>query len=253
MFLFTHFTCSIHSENYSTHLALEPFGAFLLQWAFPLYILLLNMNEKPIFRGRNKDMKLAYEDEREVYLYDHRDGLGDILAGILILSFGVGVLTEMFWFSAIWVPLLIPVWRKTKKRVNAGRLSPDELSPSQMKGANTRLLMMVALGSVTLLVGLVFFTLMLGASDLFWLKSWLSTYFELVFGVIMALLLSAVGAINRAGRFYVYAILALIILTSGYLFELHFGISLTLLGGLILVSGLVVLFRFLSEYPEKNG
>jgi hypothetical protein len=198
-------------------------------------------------------MKLAYEEKREVYLYDQRDGLGDIMAGLLILCFGVGLLTEMYWLSAIWVTIMAPAWQKIKKRNDTRGLSPDDLSPPEMQAAKTRQLMMVGLGFVTLMMGLVFFLLILGASDLSWLRTWVFTYFELGLGVIAALLLAVVAAINRAGRFYLYAILALAILSAGYLFELHLGISLILLGGLILISGLVVLFRFLSEHPAKNG
>ena len=109
--------------------------------------------------------------------------------------------------------------------------------------------MMLGLGSVTLLVGLVFFTLMLGASDWYWMRSWLSTYFEVTFSAILALLLAAVGAINHAGRFYFYGILALVVILSGYLFGIHLGISTALLGGLIMISGLIVLLRYTSEYP----
>lgn len=198
-------------------------------------------------------MKLAYEDENEVYLYDPQDGLGDILTGIIILSFGLGLLTEMFWLSAIWVPILIPVWGKLKKRLHAGRLQEEGLTQVTGRPANTRLLMMLGLGSVTFLVGLVFFTLMLGASDLVWLKSWLYTYFELVLGVMAAILLAAVGIINRASRFYLYALLALVLLSAGYLLDIHLGFSMTTLGALITLSGLVVLSRYLGEHPVTNG
>jgi len=198
-------------------------------------------------------VKLAYEDENEVYLYDPQDGLGDILTGIIILSFGLGLLTEMFWLSAIWVPILIPVWGKLKKRLHAGRLQEEGLTQVTGRPANTRLLMMLGLGSVTFLVGLVFFTLMLGASDLVWLKSWLYTYFELVLGVMAAILLAAVGIINRASRFYLYALLALVLLSAGYLLDIHLGFSMTTLGALITLSGLVVLSRYLGEHPVTNG
>jgi MFS family permease len=198
-------------------------------------------------------VKLAYEDEREIYLYDPQDGLGDILTGLIILSFGLGLLTEMFWLSAIWVPILIPVWGKLKKRLHAGRFQDEGLTQATGRPANTRLLMMLALGSVTFLVGLVFFTLMLGASDLVWLKSWLYTYFELVLGVMATILLAAVGAINRASRFYLYALLALVLLSAGYLLDIHLGISMTTLGALITLSGLVVLSRYLGEHPVTNG
>ena len=197
-------------------------------------------------------MKQNYEDEREIYLYDPQDGLGDILTGLIILSFGLSMLTDIFWLSAVWVPILIPVWRTIKKRLHAGRLQDKGLSQATGQAGNTRLLMMFALGSVTFLVGLVFFTLMVGASDLVWLKSWISTYFELVMGIFAAIVLAAVGAINRASRFYFYALLALVLLSAGYLFGVHLSTSMITLGALITLSGLVVLSRFIGEHPVIN-
>ncbi len=197
-------------------------------------------------------MKQDYEDERDIYLYDPQDGLGDILTGLIILSFGLSMLTEVFWLSAVWVPILIPVWRTIKKRLHAGRLQDKGLSQATGQTGNTRLLMMLALGSVTFLVGLVFFTLMAGASDLVWLKSWLSTYFELVMGIFAAIVLAVVGAINRGSRFYFYALLALVLLSAGYLFGIHLSTSMITLGTLITISGLVVLSRFIGEHPVIN-
>ena len=197
-------------------------------------------------------MKLEYEDERDIYLYDPQDGLGDILTGLVFLSFGLSLLTEVFWLSAVWVPILIPVWRTIKKRLHAGRLQDKGLSQATGQTGNTRLLMMLALGSVTFLVGLVFFTLMAGASDLVWLKSWLSTYFELVMGIFAAIVLAVVGAINRGSRFYFYALLALVLLSAGYLFGIHLSTSMITLGTLITISGLVVLSRFIGEHPVIN-
>jgi hypothetical protein len=197
-------------------------------------------------------VKLEYEDERDIYLYDPQDGLGDILTGLVFLSFGLSLLTEVFWLSAVWVPILIPVWRTIKKRLHAGRLQDKGLSQATGQTGNTRLLMMLALGSVTFLVGLVFFTLMAGASDLVWLKSWLSTYFELVMGIFAAIVLAVVGAINRGSRFYFYALLALVLLSAGYLFGIHLSTSMITLGTLITISGLVVLSRFIGEHPVIN-
>ena len=197
-------------------------------------------------------MKLEYEDERDIYLYDPQDGLGDILTGLVFLSFGLSLLTEVFWLSAVWVPILIPVWRTIKKRLHAGRLQDKGLSQATGQTGNTRLLMMLALGSVTFLVGLVFFTLMAGASDLVWLKTWLSTYFELVMGIFAAIVLAVVGAINRASRFYFYALLALVLLSAGYLFGIHLSTYMITLGTLITISGLVVLSRFIGEHPVIN-
>lgn len=200
-----------------------------------------------------KTMIAENDIKRDAHLFPHRDGLGDIFAGLLILSFGLGALTEIFWFSSILVPVLIPTWRDAKKRFARRRLQPDLISAAQRKRAVTAQGRMIALGFTTSLLGLTFFVLFTQGNPLIGLRVWLSTYIELVIGTVATLLLATVGAINRAKQFYLYAGLAFIIFVAGYLFNLHFGISLVLLGVLILLIGLLILIKFLQTHPALDS
>lgn len=198
-------------------------------------------------------MNQANQIDQDLYLYDKQDGLGDIFAGLILLSFGVGILSGMFWLSGIWVPVLVPIWQDVKKRM-ALRRGDIQLSPGRLNQARTRLAMLVAVGVLTLLLGLVAFLLFSEASISPEIKTWLSEYFELALGGFIALLLAVVGAIVRTGRYYLYASLALAVFITGYVANIGIGISMTVLGGVILLVGLFILIQFLREHPiqERN-
>jgi hypothetical protein len=187
---------------------------------------------------------------RDANLSDSHDGLADISAGIIILGFGIGLLTGMIWLSGIWIPVLVPVWQEAKKRL-ARRRGGVAATPAQAARDKTQLAMLAAIGTLTLLLGLVFFMIFSQESFLPGLRIWLQEYFELALGGLAALLFAIFGAINRAGHFFLYAFWAMAILTAGYLFQISLGISMTLLGGLVFLAGLVVLIRFLQENPAQ--
>jgi MFS family permease len=199
-------------------------------------------------------MQQVNEFEQTVNLVDNQDGVGDIFAGLIILSFGIGVLSEIFWFGAILVPALFPVWQDVRKRLAARRLGHGETTPAQVNRAKIRLVLMAVLGLGTLLLGLVFLVIFSQGSFLPGLRTWLQEYFGLAMGGVATFLLALVGAINRIGRFYFYAALALAVFIAGYFLNLGLGISMTLSGALIILVGLFVLIQFLREHPvlERN-
>jgi hypothetical protein len=54
-------------------------------------------------------------------------------------------------------------------------------------------------------------------------------------------------------RLYAYAALAVIAFAGGYWFNLDFPLLFTVLGAVILLSGIVVLLRFKRKYPVLEG
>jgi hypothetical protein len=74
------------------------------------------------------------------------------------------------------------------------------------------------------------------------------------------IMLSSLGAILKAVRFHLYGILELaIFVMAEHLFNLglleHHGIPAAsfLAGGMLVLSGLLILFRFLKKYPLDRG
>jgi hypothetical protein len=202
---------------------------------------------------KRKVMEQTNKYNQETYIYNNQDGLGDIIAGIIVTGFGAGLLTGMFWLGGGLVTVLIPLWIEAKKRFSRRRgvVSP---TPIQLDRNRATLAVVAGLGVLTLLVSLMMFMIFSQESFMPGLWNWLQEYFELAIGGVAALLLAMIGAITRTRRYYLYAVLALAIFTAGYLLKISLGISVMLLGGLIFLGGLVILIRFLSEHPapEKN-
>lgn len=62
------------------------------------------------------------EIERKVWLKTFEHGLWDLAVGLLLLSFGVGILTEFYWISAIVVPVGLLVMRDLARRAIVPRI-----------------------------------------------------------------------------------------------------------------------------------
>ena len=101
--------------------------------------------------------------------------------------------------------------------------------------------------TVLLTLGLVVFTKYEA------LPSWLTTWLRENAGVVWPALLVGLGWLivlaTGAKRLYAYTALAVIAFASGHWFNLEFPLYFTGLGGVILLSGIVVLVRFLRKYP----
>jgi hypothetical protein len=83
----------------------------------------------------------------------------------------------------------------------------------------------------------------------------------MVFGLVVGLGISALGLALKASRFYFYGLLVFAAMVAGELFRDSitavdpFLVAVISAGSIILITGFVVLGRFLSRYPlaAKEG
>jgi len=190
---------------------------------------------------------------RNLTTYDRQDGLGDIFAGICILFAGLSLSIDMPWFGGIMVPVLYPVWKDAKARIRGRRIEGSQSSAPQVNRERQTFIMLALLGGLTFILGLLVFGTMALSSLMPGIHTWLRDYFLLFLGGLAALLFLAVGAVIRHRRFYLYALASLAIFSIGFLFNFSFEITLTTLGAILLITGLFVLLRFLSEGPALDG
>jgi len=190
---------------------------------------------------------------RNLTTYDRQDGLGDIFAGICILFAGLSLSIDMPWFGGIMVPVLYPVWKDAKARIRGRRIEGSQSSAPQVNRERQTFIMLALLGGLTFILGLLVFGTMALPSLMPGFHTWLRDYFLLFLGGLAALLFLAVGAVIRHRRFYLYALASLAIFSIGFLFNFSFEITLTTLGAILLITGLFVLLRFLSEGPALDG
>lgn len=182
--------------------------------------------------------------ERKAYMSYHQDGLWDIFLGAIILAWGVSMMTEMASMSGVWFVVLFPLLMAAKRRITYPRLGYAEVP----RARKSKLQMTILLGIVMLLgvLVLLLWTSQLGSSSL---RDWLRRYFEIAFGAMVAIVLCIMGLIHWIKRLYVYAVVMFLGFAGAHRFNFHMKFSFIAAGAIILLSGVVLLIRFLRKYP----
>jgi hypothetical protein len=190
--------------------------------------------------------------ERQAYLTYHQDGLLDIAFGLSILGIGLIFLTDgSLGFFLSWMPFIL--YLSLKRFVTVPRLGYVEFR-RQRRDTGTFFI----LGLVLLLAIVVGGIILLGALSL-----WEGTASEpgesidqyiwmAVSGVGAVIIVGAVLAL-RLRRLIVYAALTSIMVIAGFLLDLNPAVYLLILGAVVLITGLVMLIRFLRKYPPIDG
>jgi len=185
----------------------------------------------------------------------HQDGLFDVLAGFIVLAFGlIPILDEtrlnpglrqIIILLFYGISVLSVLW--LKRKVTFPRSGLVILS----KKTTSRIW-------ITLLIINVVVFLIFAGAILFTIPIW--EYFgsfqlSIPLGLIFLVMLTVTGVMLKAPRFHIYGIL---VFASFVFFEhlfirglvVHHGIPLAafISGGLIAFSGLVQLFRFINQY-----
>jgi len=179
---------------------------------------------------------------------NYNDGLIDILIGFAIFFAGLFLWSEMVWMVAIFIPIFLPAFQTARKRFLHPRTgNPDHDSQVLAQAQKT-------LFSVTLLLGI----LLLTGIGLFFVfgemsgpvNDWVRQYFLLVIGFIFSGTWVFAAVLLKINRFYLYAIFTLATLITAQITMLPFWLALSILGGLITLVGLLLLIRFVQQYPD---
>ena len=190
------------------------------------------------------------EIERKVFSSYFHDGLWDIYGGFILLGIGLTIVIGwdylMLAFAALAVVLLLFRQRIVRPRLGRVKFSPER----QAKTKKTKLIAVIIL-TFTMLLGVVFFVLFSTNSVPGWLDIWMENYFFATFGGIQALLVAVAAYIVGVRHYYIYAALVFISYVIGGILRSNDmeGIPILIAGSLILISGAVILTRFLRKYP----
>jgi hypothetical protein len=185
------------------------------------------------------------EIERKAYTSYHQDGLVDVFAGLLILSFGLWLILGMVWIGWILWFVAISAYAAAKRAFTIPRIGFVRFSPYRVKALQT---IAVIVFSLTALLGVVAFMQVEGGGAPFWLLFAIENHM-LVIGSSVAASLCVVGYTFRIKRMYAYAVLTLVLFVTGHFlyYSLHYYLILS--GTLILLFGLALLIRFIRRYP----
>jgi len=189
------------------------------------------------------DMK---EIERRVYMVYDEDGLVDIALGSVFLVWGVLLAIGPPFLITLLGPMALGIWYVGKRTITVPRVGLIEPGPkmaNRMRNLALALLLLGALAFVGILLGI------LGDS------SALADYSLGFVGLVVAAGVCGLAYLLQANRLYAYAALLLVAFAGGAALADRitavdmFLVSVILAGALIVLSGLVVLARFLRRYP----
>ncbi len=196
---------------------------------------------------------------KRLLLYLHQDGLFDMLAGLMVITFGLipifdalemgAGLRQIVFLSFYFLEVLLVIWLKrqiTLPRAGLVLLHRDK-----------RIRMSLILLFVNVFIFLIFagsYAINLEIWDMFG-----SYQLSIPLGLVFLIMFTVSGALLKAIRFFGYGILVFIsFVLFEYLFMkgwgLHHGIpaAACISGGIIFLSGAVILRRFLNLYRIEN-
>ena len=177
---------------------------------------------------------------RRVYMSYFQDGLWDILLGLFLLSWGFTVLFDLSWLPGVAFICLFWLVLGIKRKITYPRTGYSR--PVEQRKQMMRL---IVAGVVILLFGvLLFFMAFTGGAPEFLYK-----YFELIFGVILAVVIALIGFWWSVFRWYGYAGLILVMAVINQWTVLSFSMSFILPGAAVLIYGVYILTRFIRNNP----
>jgi len=173
------------------------------------------------------------------------DGMVDIFIGLGIFFAGFFLWAEMVWMIAILIPAFLPSFQSIRKRFLESRVG-NLVSNTNQYVINQKITLYVSLimGILVLIGFWVVFMFELASFPV------IRQNILLVLGMIFVCLWIFAGAMLKIGRFLLYAALTLVVIVAAQLEIIPFWVTFVILGGVIAFAGLLVLTKFLKQYPH---
>jgi hypothetical protein len=192
------------------------------------------------------------EIERKAWLRTFEHGLWDLAVGLLILSFGISILTQFYWMTAIWVPLGVPIFRDLAKRLVVPRLGHVTFRRRRQRSI-FRIQIILALLAVGGL-GMFLLTNWSTRANAPVVVQWVRSHMLAVIGAVWGGGLVAAGWGADYPRLYVYGVFLFgVLLGSDLGLAYNMGEGLAAVGSLIALVGAGLFVRFLWKYPRHPG
>lgn len=184
----------------------------------------------------------------------HQDGIVDIYAGLIVIMFGLFLYSGMPWLAGAFVAIFVPLIRRAKMIYTAPRLNRIQRSPNRQGGFQAFLVSAMILGILALSVGVLVAVFFNRGQLPTWLPALIDGYGPILLGICAGAVWGMAGFFVRAPRFYGYAGLSVLLPWLGTRLGLPLGLSMIALGGIVLLSGTILLLQFLARYPiETEG
>jgi hypothetical protein len=177
--------------------------------------------------------------KRKVYMSFFQDGLWDIFLGFFLLGWGLTVWIDLPWLpGAIFVGFfwLVLGLKKMITYPRIGHATPTEQRSRTLK---------IAIAGVVVLIAVIVLLPVVARGEVQFLRN----YFEFLFGSMIAIAVALIAYWWRIYRWYLYAGMVFLFFVFNQWSELSFSLSFIMPGGVITLSGLNILYRFLHRYP----
>jgi len=184
--------------------------------------------------------------ERKLYLSYFEDGIADMIAGLPILLFGLGMTFDAStFFIFAWMPIML-YW-PLKQALTLPRMGHVKFSPARQRKISRNMVMLMLAGLMSLVLGIVAF---LGTQgEVFNIRDFMMEYSPLVFGAVMAAAFVLVAILFESRRFFGYGAIVFGGWLAAYLLDINEGIPVAAAGGAIALIGLGILISFLVRHP----
>lgn len=188
--------------------------------------------------------------KRKLILAYHQDGILDLVAGSVVLGFGLNMLTGNIVFLMFgWLAMLLYVF--LKQRITIPRFGYVRFESKEK--STTRLWFLLGIGILVLFVFLTGTIFQRNAANSPEMQSWLQQYHMVYLsGLLFGLPALAVAVILDLKRFYLYALLAVGLPALGAWLNIPTFAPIIATGIVILAFGFWYLTSFLKKYPAQD-
>jgi hypothetical protein len=190
------------------------------------------------------------EIERKAWLRTFEHGLWDIVIGLVLLAFGLSILTRIYWMTAVWVPLLVPGLRDLARRLVIPRIGHVTFKTRRRRSLARIQIILAAL--VVAGLGMFLLTGWSTRPDPPGFVTWVRSHMLVVIGIVWGGALAVAGWAASFPRLFAYAVLLFGVLLGADL-DLGYGLGegLVSVGSLIVGIGTFLLVRFVIRYPRR--
>ena len=185
--------------------------------------------------------------KRKAYLAYHQDGIIDILIGATILGFALWILLDNTIFTFMGL-LSFSNYVNLKNTITVPRFGYVRFQETKRQ---TALAIGLAIGMLLLLlvVGILF---LLGPERIALAPvTFLRKFHVYVMSGIGAVVMAIFGLWSGIRRLTAYALVLIAALGVSFLLEVNGGITLLVMGGLVLLAGLALMVRFVRRNPAQ--
>ncbi|MCB9458028.1 MAG: hypothetical protein H6670_00155 [Anaerolineaceae bacterium] len=182
--------------------------------------------------------------EQKLYTAYHQDGLLDLIVGIIIALFGLVILADQPAFvGMIGIPAVFYI--PLKQRISQPRMGYIRFESKEKQ--TFKLTLSVLLGVLVLVALAGLFIVGNGMPDSF--RTILRENMRLIFSGFLGVSLLAAALFLNNRRFYVYAVVGVLLIWASMLVPFHLGIAVTALAAILVLTGLYLVIQFIRRYP----